>query len=66
MLYRHLKLIEEDFHVGFVHDLYLIREVRFLKGEVIGEGELREFCDRMAAFVLNTLIFVLFIIYLNI
>lgn len=51
MLYRHLKLIEGDFHAGFVHDLYLIIEVRFLKGEVIGEGELREFCDRMAAFV---------------
>ena len=51
MLYRHLKLIEGDFHAGFVHDLYLIIEVRFLKGGVIDEDELKEFCDRRAAFV---------------
>jgi hypothetical protein len=51
MLYRHLKLIKAEIHVGFVHDLYLIKEVRFLKGGVMGEDESKEFCDRRAAFV---------------
>ena len=51
MLYQHLKLIEVEINVGFVHDLNLIREVRFLKGGVIDEDELKEFCDRRAAFV---------------